>query len=49
MAKKQSGNDKGYVCKDSVPLKELADVLPDDQGAEERREGEYATAKGPKR
>lgn len=49
MAKKRAGDDNGYVCKDSVKLQELADVLPDDQGAEERREGEYATAKRPKR
>lgn len=39
----------GYVCNESVPIKKLADVLPDDQGAEERREGEYATAKRPKK
>lgn len=48
MAKKHTRDD-GYVCKDSVKLQELADVLPDDRGAEERREGEYATAKRPKR
>ncbi len=45
MAKKQAEYD-GYVCTDSVKIKDLADVRPDEKGAEDRR---ATTAKRPKR
>jgi hypothetical protein len=28
----------GYVCTDSIPLKDLADVRPDEKGAEDRKD-----------